>query len=130
MFTAGINWSYASVVCCSYNLDIEEKREGVNWSDSKTLPLSEQGTLCVTGPNQVRPTPLCCVCIVLATAAHEWFYITDAPTARRSGLVVLRPFHARYPESDGDKAVVDEDAFNGLASRNLGCRDADEQVNQ
>ncbi|XP_041835451.1 membrane-associated guanylate kinase, WW and PDZ domain-containing protein 3 isoform X2 [Melanotaenia boesemani] len=29
-----------------YNLDLEEKREGVNWSD-------QQGTLCVTGPNQV-----------------------------------------------------------------------------
>jgi len=38
----------------SYNLDLEEKREGLNWSDHKTLPLSEQGTLCVTGPNQVR----------------------------------------------------------------------------
>ncbi|KAM9759379.1 membrane-associated guanylate kinase, WW and PDZ domain-containing protein 3 isoform 2-T2 [Menidia menidia] len=37
----------------SYNLDLEEKRDGVNWSDPKTLPPSEQGTLCVTGPNQV-----------------------------------------------------------------------------
>lgn len=35
-------------------MDMEEKREGVNWSDHKTVPLSEQGTLCVTGPNQVR----------------------------------------------------------------------------
>lgn len=43
-----------SVVCCSYNLDFEEKSDGVNWSDHKTLPLSDQGTLCVTGPNQVR----------------------------------------------------------------------------
>ena len=40
-------------VCLSYNLDLEEKRDGLNWSDHKTLPLSEQGTLCVTGPNQV-----------------------------------------------------------------------------
>lgn len=30
------------------------KRDTVNYSDFKTLPLSEQGTLCVTGPNQVR----------------------------------------------------------------------------
>ncbi|XP_017264278.1 membrane-associated guanylate kinase, WW and PDZ domain-containing protein 3 isoform X3 [Kryptolebias marmoratus] len=36
-----------------YNLDLEEKREGANWSDQKTLPLGEPGTLCVTGPNQV-----------------------------------------------------------------------------
>lgn len=40
----------------SYNLDVEEKRDGVNFSDHKTLPLSEQGALCVTGPNQVRTT--------------------------------------------------------------------------
>ena len=32
---------------------MEEKREAVNWSDHKSLSL-EQGTMCVTGPNQVR----------------------------------------------------------------------------
>lgn len=45
------------VVCCSYNLDMEEKRDAVNWSDHKSLSL-EQGTMCVTGPNQVRNNPL------------------------------------------------------------------------
>lgn len=40
----------------SYNLDMEEKKEGLNWSDHKTLPIGEMGTLCVTGPNQVRIT--------------------------------------------------------------------------
>lgn len=43
-----------NAVCCSYTMDLEEKRDAVNYSDFKTLPLSEQGTLCVTGPNQVR----------------------------------------------------------------------------
>ncbi|XP_034021721.1 membrane-associated guanylate kinase, WW and PDZ domain-containing protein 3 isoform X2 [Thalassophryne amazonica] len=37
----------------SYNFDLDEKKEGANWSDHKTLAPSEQGTLCVTGPNQV-----------------------------------------------------------------------------
>lgn len=32
---------------------MEEKRDGVSWPDHKALPLNEQGTLCVTGPNQV-----------------------------------------------------------------------------
>ncbi|KAM6980866.1 membrane-associated guanylate kinase, WW and PDZ domain-containing protein 3 [Aplochiton taeniatus] len=36
-----------------YNLDLEEKGEAGSWADYKTLPLSEQGTLCVTGPKQV-----------------------------------------------------------------------------
>lgn len=44
----------AYAVCSSYNLDMEERKEGVNWSDHKTLSLGETGTLCVTGPNQVR----------------------------------------------------------------------------
>lgn len=43
-----------NAVCCSYNMDLEENRDAVNYSDFKTLPLSEQGALCVTGPNQVR----------------------------------------------------------------------------
>ena len=48
-----------AVVCSSYNLDLEEeKREGVTWADYKTLPLSEQGTMCVTGPRQARLIPL------------------------------------------------------------------------
>lgn len=32
---------------------MEDKRDVVNWPDHKTLPPGEQGTLCVTGPNQV-----------------------------------------------------------------------------
>lgn len=59
-------WRKASAVCFSHNLDSEEKRDGVNWPDHKTLPLSEQGTLCVTGPNQVRIILLFPV-VVLAT---------------------------------------------------------------
>lgn len=47
----------AYAVCSSYNLDMEERKEGVNWSDHKTLSLGETGTLCVTGPNQVRAIP-------------------------------------------------------------------------
>ncbi|KAL4622499.1 membrane-associated guanylate kinase, WW and PDZ domain-containing protein 3 isoform X1 [Arapaima gigas] len=34
------------------NLEVEEKREGVAWAEYKTVPQSEQGTLCVTGPKQ------------------------------------------------------------------------------
>lgn len=41
-------------VCCSYIQDLEEKRHALSYSDDKTPSLSEQGTLCVTGPNQVR----------------------------------------------------------------------------
>ncbi|KAJ8391157.1 hypothetical protein AAFF_G00095860 [Aldrovandia affinis] len=35
-----------------YNLDMEDRREGIAWADYKTLPQSEQGTLCVIGPKQ------------------------------------------------------------------------------
>uniref|UniRef100_A0A8C9QYM2 Membrane associated guanylate kinase, WW and PDZ domain containing 3 n=1 Tax=Scleropages formosus TaxID=113540 RepID=A0A8C9QYM2_SCLFO len=35
-----------------YNLELEEKRDGVAWAEYKTLPQSEQGTLCVIGSKQ------------------------------------------------------------------------------
>lgn len=81
LFAAWINCRNTSVVCFSYNLDVEEKREGVNWSDHKTLPLSEQGTLCVTGPNQVRIMslflPSYCMLVVLATVLRLKFLKTN-----------------------------------------------------
>ncbi len=64
--------------CFSYNLDVEEKREGGNWSDHKTLPLSEQGTLCVTGPNQVRIILLFfALCIVFENFFYLKWGLTD-----------------------------------------------------
>lgn len=48
---------------------MEDKRDGGNWSDHKTLPLSEQGTLCVTGPNQVRAVTPCLLLNVMLPAS-------------------------------------------------------------
>lgn len=73
--------------CFSYNLDLEEKREGVNWSDHKTLPLSEQGTLCVTGPNQVR--------IILKSIPFTVQYVVLA-TIRRLKLPKAHILHNRH----------------------------------
>lgn len=63
----------AYAVCSSYNLDMEERKEGVNWSDHKTLSLGETGTLCVTGPNQVRAIPFFSSFLVLETIRRGYF---------------------------------------------------------
>lgn len=38
---------------CRYNLDMDDIRDELAWAEYKTLPMSEKGTLCVTGSKQV-----------------------------------------------------------------------------
>ncbi|KAI1890547.1 hypothetical protein AGOR_G00154810 [Albula goreensis] len=35
-----------------YNLDMEDRRDGITWAEYKTLPQTEQGTLCIVGSKQ------------------------------------------------------------------------------
>lgn len=41
---------------CRYNLDMDEIRDELIWTEYKALPMSEQGTLCVANSKQVRVT--------------------------------------------------------------------------
>uniref|UniRef100_A0A4W5QGK0 PDZ domain-containing protein n=1 Tax=Hucho hucho TaxID=62062 RepID=A0A4W5QGK0_9TELE len=68
-----------------YNLDLEEeKREGVTWADYKTLPLSEQGTLCVTGPKQG------CITVELDRGSRGFGFSLRGGTEYNMGLYILR----------------------------------------
>ncbi|CAB1314866.1 unnamed protein product, partial [Coregonus sp. 'balchen'] len=74
-----------------YNLDLEEKREGVTWADYKTLPLSEQGTMCVTGPKQAR-----LISLLLSLLAEEGPALLDGrihliQAGGSKVLLLLRP---------------------------------------
>uniref|UniRef100_A0A8C7RFK7 Membrane-associated guanylate kinase, WW and PDZ domain-containing protein 3 n=1 Tax=Oncorhynchus mykiss TaxID=8022 RepID=A0A8C7RFK7_ONCMY len=68
----------------SYNLDLEEKREGVTWADYKTLPLSEQGTMCVTGPKQG------CITVELDRGSRGFGFSLRGGTEYNMGLYILR----------------------------------------
>ncbi|KAM9535002.1 membrane-associated guanylate kinase, WW and PDZ domain-containing protein 3-like isoform 1-T1 [Salvelinus alpinus] len=68
-----------------YNLDLEEeKREGVTWADYKTLPLSEQGTMCVTGPKQG------CITVELDRGSRGFGFSLRGGTEYNMGLYILR----------------------------------------
>ncbi|KAM9361245.1 membrane-associated guanylate kinase, WW and PDZ domain-containing protein 3 [Symphorus nematophorus] len=97
-----------------YNLDVEEKREGVNWSDHKTLPLSEQGTLCVTGPNQG------CLTVELERGPRGFGFSLRGGTEYNMGLYILRLAEDGPAQLDGRIHVGDEIVeINGEPARGI-----------
>uniref|UniRef100_A0A3B4V4P2 Membrane-associated guanylate kinase, WW and PDZ domain-containing protein 3 n=1 Tax=Seriola dumerili TaxID=41447 RepID=A0A3B4V4P2_SERDU len=97
-----------------YNLDLEEKREGVNWSDHKTLPLSEQGTLCVTGTNQG------CLTVELERGPRGFGFSLRGGTEYNMGLYILRLAEDGPAQLDGRIHVGDEIVeINGEPARGI-----------
>ncbi|KAK5872060.1 hypothetical protein PBY51_012793 [Eleginops maclovinus] len=97
-----------------YNLDLEEKREAVNWTDQKTLPLSEQGTLCVTGPNQG------CLTVELERGPRGFGFSLRGGTEYNMGLYILRLAEDGAAQLDGRIHVGDEIVeINGEPARGI-----------
>ncbi|CAK6972921.1 membrane-associated guanylate kinase%2C WW and PDZ domain-containing protein 3-like isoform X1 [Scomber scombrus] len=97
-----------------YNLDLEEKIDGVNWSDHKTLPLSEQGTLCVTGPNQG------CLTVELERGPRGFGFSLRGGTEYNMGLYILRLAEDGPAQLDGRIHVGDEIVeINGEPARGI-----------
>ncbi|XP_029287729.1 membrane-associated guanylate kinase, WW and PDZ domain-containing protein 3 isoform X2 [Cottoperca gobio] len=97
-----------------YNLDFEEKREGINWSDNKTLPLSEQGTMCVTGPNQG------CLTVELERGPRGFGFSLRGGTEYNMGLYILRLAEDGPAQLDGRIHVGDEIVeINGEPARGI-----------
>ncbi|XP_032368570.1 membrane-associated guanylate kinase, WW and PDZ domain-containing protein 3 isoform X1 [Etheostoma spectabile] len=97
-----------------YNLDLEEKREIVNWSDHKTLPLCEQGTLCVTGPNQG------CLTVELERGPRGFGFSLRGGTEYNMGLYILRLAEDGPAQLDGRIHVGDEIVeINGEPARGI-----------
>ncbi|XP_071350166.1 membrane-associated guanylate kinase, WW and PDZ domain-containing protein 3 isoform X1 [Trachinotus anak] len=97
-----------------YNLDLEEKREGVNWSDHKTLSLSEQGTLCVTGTNQG------CLTVELERGPRGFGFSLRGGTEYNMGLYILRLAEDGPAQLDGRIHVGDEIVeINGEPARGI-----------
>ncbi|XP_073324491.1 membrane-associated guanylate kinase, WW and PDZ domain-containing protein 3 [Pagrus major] len=96
-----------------YNLDMEEKREAVNWSDHKSLSL-EQGTLCVTGPNQG------CLTVELERGPRGFGFSLRGGTEYNMGLYILRLAEDGPAQLDGRIHVGDEIVeINGEAARGI-----------
>ncbi|XP_029006132.1 membrane-associated guanylate kinase, WW and PDZ domain-containing protein 3 isoform X2 [Betta splendens] len=97
-----------------YNLDGEEKREGVNWSDNKALPLGEQGALCVTGPNQG------CLTVELERGPRGFGFSLRGGTEYNMGLYILRLAEDGPAQLDGRIHVGDEIVeINGEPARGI-----------
>uniref|UniRef100_A0A8D3A3I6 Membrane-associated guanylate kinase, WW and PDZ domain-containing protein 3 n=1 Tax=Scophthalmus maximus TaxID=52904 RepID=A0A8D3A3I6_SCOMX len=97
-----------------YNLDLEERRDGVSWSDHNTLPLSEQGTLCVTGPNQG------CLTVELERGPRGFGFSLRGGTEYNMGLYILRLAEDGAAQLDGRIHVGDEIVeINGEPARGI-----------
>ncbi|XP_074495984.1 membrane-associated guanylate kinase, WW and PDZ domain-containing protein 3 isoform X1 [Sebastes fasciatus] len=97
-----------------FNLDLEEKREGVNWSDHKSLSLGEQGTLCVTGPNQG------CLTVELERGPRGFGFSLRGGTEYNMGLYILRLAEDGPAQMDGRIHVGDEIVeINGEPARGI-----------
>uniref|UniRef100_A0A3Q2QUN7 Membrane-associated guanylate kinase, WW and PDZ domain-containing protein 3 n=1 Tax=Fundulus heteroclitus TaxID=8078 RepID=A0A3Q2QUN7_FUNHE len=97
-----------------YNLDLEDKRDGVNWSDHKTLPPAEQGTLCVTGPNQG------CLTVELERGPVGFGFSMRGGTEYNMGLYILRLAEDGPAQQDGRIHVGDEIVeINGEPARGI-----------
>ncbi|XP_031727586.1 membrane-associated guanylate kinase, WW and PDZ domain-containing protein 3 isoform X2 [Anarrhichthys ocellatus] len=97
-----------------YNLDLEEKRDGVNWSEHRTLSHSEQGTLCVTGPNQG------CLTVELERGPRGFGFSLRGGTEYNMGLYILRLAEDGAAELDGRIHVGDEIVeINGEPARGI-----------
>ncbi|XP_029989383.1 membrane-associated guanylate kinase, WW and PDZ domain-containing protein 3 isoform X2 [Sphaeramia orbicularis] len=98
----------------SYNLDLDEKRDGINWSDHNALPLSEQGTLCVTGPNQG------CLTVELERSPRGFGFSLRGGTEYNMGLYILRLAEDGPAQLDGRIHVGDEIVeINGEPARGI-----------
>uniref|UniRef100_A0A3B4Z0V1 Membrane-associated guanylate kinase, WW and PDZ domain-containing protein 3 n=1 Tax=Stegastes partitus TaxID=144197 RepID=A0A3B4Z0V1_9TELE len=97
-----------------YNLDLEEKSEGVNWSDHKNLPLGELGTMCVTGPNQG------CLTVELERGPRGFGFSLRGGTEYNMGLYILRLAEDGPAQLDGRIHVGDEIVeINGEPARGI-----------
>ncbi|XP_060897093.1 membrane-associated guanylate kinase, WW and PDZ domain-containing protein 3 isoform X1 [Labrus mixtus] len=97
-----------------FNLDMEEKREAVSWSDHKSLSLSEQGTLCVTGPNQG------CLTVELERSPRGFGFSLRGGTEYNMGLYILRLAEDGPAQLDGRIHVGDEIVeINGEPARGI-----------
>ncbi|KAG7495109.1 membrane-associated guanylate kinase, WW and PDZ domain-containing protein 3-like isoform X1 [Solea senegalensis] len=90
----------------SYNLDLEEKRDGVS--------LSELGTLCVTGPNQG------CLTVELERSPRGFGFSLRGGTEYNMGLYILRLAEDGPAQLDGRIHVGDEIVeINGEPARGI-----------
>ncbi|XP_066520229.1 membrane-associated guanylate kinase, WW and PDZ domain-containing protein 3 isoform X2 [Hoplias malabaricus] len=67
-----------------YNLDKEECRDELVWAEYKTLPMSEKGTLCVTGSKQG------CILVELERGPRGFGFSLRGGTEYNMGLYILR----------------------------------------
>ncbi|XP_056606175.1 membrane-associated guanylate kinase, WW and PDZ domain-containing protein 3 isoform X2 [Triplophysa dalaica] len=67
-----------------YNLDMDELRDELAWMEYKALPLSEQGTLCVTNSKQG------CIAVELIRSSRGFGFSLRGGTEYNMGLYILR----------------------------------------
>uniref|UniRef100_A0A3B5MNY1 Membrane-associated guanylate kinase, WW and PDZ domain-containing protein 3 n=1 Tax=Xiphophorus couchianus TaxID=32473 RepID=A0A3B5MNY1_9TELE len=97
---------------CYHN--VKDKRDVVNWSDHKTLPPGEQGTLCVTGPNQG------CLTVELERGPRGFGFSLRGGTEYNMGLYILRLAEDGPAQLDGRIHVGDEIVeINGEPARGI-----------
>ncbi|XP_077428993.1 membrane-associated guanylate kinase, WW and PDZ domain-containing protein 3 isoform X1 [Vanacampus margaritifer] len=96
-----------------YNLDVEDKRDGVSWSEHKNIPV-EQGALCVTGPNQG------CLTVELDRSPRGFGFSLRGGTEYNMGLYILRLAEDGPAHLDGRIHVGDEIVeINGEPARGI-----------
>nr|XP_055068689.1 membrane-associated guanylate kinase, WW and PDZ domain-containing protein 3 isoform X3 [Misgurnus anguillicaudatus] len=67
-----------------YNLDMDELRDGLAWTEYKALPMSEQGTLCVSNFKQG------CIAVELERSSRGFGFSLRGGTEYNMGLYILR----------------------------------------
>ncbi|XP_062853496.1 membrane-associated guanylate kinase, WW and PDZ domain-containing protein 3 [Trichomycterus rosablanca] len=85
-----------------YNLDREELRDELAWTDYKTLPLSEKGMLCVTGSKQG------CILVELERGPRGFGFSLRGGTEYNMGLYILRLAEDGPALQDGRIQVGDQ----------------------
>ncbi|XP_077581532.1 membrane-associated guanylate kinase, WW and PDZ domain-containing protein 3 isoform X1 [Stigmatopora nigra] len=96
-----------------FNLDLEDKRDGISWSEHKNIPV-EQGALCVTGPNQG------CLTVELDRSPRGFGFSLRGGTEYNMGLYILRLAEDGPAELDGRIHVGDEIVeINGEPARGI-----------
>ncbi|XP_061689791.1 membrane-associated guanylate kinase, WW and PDZ domain-containing protein 3-like isoform X2 [Syngnathoides biaculeatus] len=97
-----------------YNLDLEDKRDGVSWSQHKNIPVEQPGVLCVTGPNQG------CVTVELDRSPRGFGFSLRGGTEYNMGLYILRLAEDGPAQLDGRIHVGDEIVeINGEPARGI-----------
>ncbi|XP_051931034.1 membrane-associated guanylate kinase, WW and PDZ domain-containing protein 3 isoform X2 [Hippocampus zosterae] len=96
-----------------YNLDLEDKRDGISWPEHKNIPV-ERGALCVTGPNQG------CLTVELDRSPRGFGFSLRGGTEYNMGLYILRLAEDGPAELDGRIHVGDEIVeINGEPARGI-----------